>query len=292
MYRAKERGRDTYQLYTASMNSKALERLSLESGLRQALANDELVVYYQPLLDLKTGRIRGAEALLRWQHPGLGLLPPGEFISLAELSGLIVPIGQWVLRSACAQVRRWQEMGFGHMSVAVNLSARQFQQADLVRQVTEALDQTRIPPDALDLEITESNAMQNAEVSISTLQDLKGLGIRLSMDDFGTGYSSLNYLKRFPIDRIKIDQSFVRDVPGDSDDAAIAAAVIAMAHRLELTVVAEGVETQEQLAFLKQNQCDEMQGYLYSAPVSATEFEKLLRANRRLSRPSRTKVAR
>jgi diguanylate cyclase (GGDEF)-like protein/PAS domain S-box-containing protein len=295
MYRAKERGRDTYQLYTASMNSKALERLSLESRLRQALVNDELVIYYQPLLDLRTGRIRGAEALLRWQHPGLGLLPPAEFISLAELSGLIVPIGQWVLRSACAQVRRWQEMGFGQMSVAVNLSARQFQQADLVRHVTDALEQAKIPAASLDLEITESNAMQNAEVSISTLQDLKGLGIRLSMDDFGTGYSSLNYLKRFPIDRIKIDQSFVRDVPHDADDAAIAAAVIAMAHRLELTVVAEGVETEDQLAFLRQNQCDEMQGYLYSAPVSAEEFEKLLRANRRLSRPSRPsrpKVAR
>src|SRR5262249_12259584 len=183
---------------------KALERLSLESRLRQALANEELVIYYQPLLDLRTGRIRGAEALLRWQHPGLGLLPPGEFISLAELSGVIVPIGHWVLRSACSQVRRWQEMGFAHMTVAVNLSARQFQQADLVRQVIDAIEQTGITAASLDLEITESNAMQNAEVSIGTLQDLKGLGIQLSMDDFGTGYSSLNYLKRLPIDPIKI----------------------------------------------------------------------------------------
>src|SRR5262249_37537752 len=184
------------------------------------------------------------------------------------------------------------EMGFAHMSVAVNLSARQFQQPDLVRQVTDAIEQTGITAGSLDLEITESNAMQNADVSISTLQDLKGLGIRLSMDDFGTGYSSLNYLKRLPIDRIKIDQSFVRDVPNDAHDAAIAAAVIAMAHRLELTVVAEGVETEDQLAFLKQNQCDEMQGYLYSAPAPAEEFERLLRANRRLARPSKTRAVR
>ncbi|HEY6930408.1 MAG TPA: EAL domain-containing protein, partial [Thermoanaerobaculia bacterium] len=266
--------------------------LSLESRLRQALLNHELVVYYQPLLDLKTGRIRGAEALVRWKHPDLGLLLPSEFISLAELSGLIVPLGQQVLRDACVQVRAWQDMGFPDLSVAVNLSARQFQQADLLRDVTEALDAAHLAAEMLDLEITESNAMQNAELSISLLLELKKLGIRLSLDDFGTGYSSLNYLKRFPIDRIKIDQSFVRDVTRDAHDAAIASAVIAMAHRLELTVVAEGVETEEQLAFLRQNQCDEMQGYLFSAPVSGPEFEHLLRANRRLSRSPRPRAIR
>ncbi|HJW14232.1 MAG TPA: PAS domain S-box protein, partial [Thermoanaerobaculia bacterium] len=192
MYRAKEQGRDNYQLYAPGMNSRALERLSLESRLRQALQNRELVMHYQPLIDLATGRIRGAEALLRWQHPELGLIPPGDFISIAEISGLIVPIGQWVLRTACAQARVWHSGGYPHMSVAVNLSSRQFQQADLVFQVTEALQQADLPPEALDLEITESNAMQNAELSISALQDLKNLGVRLSMDDFGTGYSSLN----------------------------------------------------------------------------------------------------
>jgi diguanylate cyclase (GGDEF)-like protein/PAS domain S-box-containing protein len=282
MYRAKEQGRDTTRLYAPTMNTKALERLSLEGRLRQALPNDELVVHYQPLIDLATGRIRGAEALLRWQHPELGLVAPGDFIAIAEVSGLIVPIGQWVLRTACAQARAWQLQGHPKFSVAVNLSARQFQQADLVFQVTEALHQADLPAESLDLEITESNAMQNAELSIATLQDLKNLGVSLSMDDFGTGYSSLNYLKRFPIDRIKIDQSFVRDVNRDPDDAAIATAIIAMAHSLKLTAVAEGVETEEQLEFLLAQRCDEMQGYLFSRPVPAAEFEELLASNKSL----------
>jgi EAL domain-containing protein (putative c-di-GMP-specific phosphodiesterase class I) len=261
------------------MSSKALERLSLEGRLRQALQNDELVVHYQPLIALESNRIRGAEALLRWQHPELGLVAPGEFISLAELSGLIVPIGHWVLRTACAQARVWRDRGFPDFVVAVNLSPRQFQQADLVFQVTDALEHADLPASALDLEITESNAMQNAEVTISTLSDLKTLGVSISMDDFGTGYSSLNYLKRFPIDRIKIDQSFVRDVTRDPDDAAIAAAIIAMAHSLKLTVVAEGVETPAQLAFLREQRCDEMQGYLFSKPLPAAEFGALLEEN-------------
>jgi diguanylate cyclase (GGDEF)-like protein/PAS domain S-box-containing protein len=282
MYRAKEQGRDTARLYAPAMNTKALERLSLESRLRQALQNQELVVHYQALIDLATGRVRGAEALLRWQHPELGLVAPGEFIAIAEVSGLIVPIGQWVLRTACAQARAWQLQGHPRFSVAVNLSARQFQQADLVFQVTEALHEADLPAASLDLEITESNAMQNAELSIATLQDLKRLGVSLSMDDFGTGYSSLNYLKRFPIDRLKIDQSFVRDVNKDPDDAAIATAIIAMAHSLELTAVAEGVETEEQLEFLLAQRCDEMQGYLFSRPLPAAEFEELLASNRSL----------
>jgi EAL domain-containing protein (putative c-di-GMP-specific phosphodiesterase class I) len=290
MYRAKEQGRDNCQLYTPAMNSKALERLSLENRLRQAIHNDELVLQYQPLLDLESGRIRGAEALIRWQHPELGLLPPGEFISLAEVSGLIVPIGEWVLRTACAQARAWQLAGFPWLTVAVNLSARQFQQADLVHQVQEALRQSGLPAGSLDLEITESNAMQNAELSISALWDLKNLGVQISMDDFGTGYSSLNYLKRFPIDRLKIDQSFVRDVTADPDDAAIAGAIIAMAHSLQLTVVAEGVETEPQLAFLREHRCDEMQGFLFSRPVSAERFQELLVENRRQGATPRKKA--
>ncbi|HXM78361.1 MAG TPA: EAL domain-containing protein [Thermoanaerobaculia bacterium] len=287
MYRAKEQGRDNSQLYTAAMNSKALERLSLENRLRQAIQNEELVVYYQPIVDLETNRIRSAEALVRWQHPDLGLLPPLEFISLAEVSGLIVPIGEWVLETACSQVRVWHRNGFPEITVAVNLSARQFQQADLVSRIVEALRVSGLPPESLELEITESNAMQNAEISISTLQDLKNLGVHLSMDDFGTGYSSLNYLKRFPIDRLKIDQSFVRDVTHDPDDAAIASAMIAMAHNLHLSVVAEGVETEMQLAFLREQRCDEMQGYLFSPPVEPERFEELLRKNRK-SAPRRT----
>jgi diguanylate cyclase (GGDEF)-like protein/PAS domain S-box-containing protein len=290
MYRAKEQGRDNYQLYAPAMNSRALERLSLESRLRQALQNRDLVVYYQPLLDLSTGQIRGAEALLRWQHPELGLVMPADFISLAEVSGLIVPIGQWVLRTACVQASVWRKRGYP-LSVAVNLSSRQFQQADLVFQVAEALQEAKLPAASLDLEITESNAMQNAELSISSLWDLKNLGVSLSMDDFGTGYSSLNYLKRFPIDRIKIDHSFVHDVTRDPDDAAIAAAIIAMAHSLKLTAVAEGVETEAQLEFLRAQKCDEMQGYLFSPPVPADRFEEFLESSKTLALP-RSRVAR
>ena len=260
------------------VGAEELHVRELRAQVTEAIS-DELVVHYQPLISLESNQIRGAEALLRWQHPELGLVAPGEFISLAELSGLIVPIGQWVLRTACAQARLWRDRGFPDFAVAVNLSSRQFQQADLVFQVTDALERADLPASALDLEITESNAMQNAEVTISTLSDLKTLGVSLSMDDFGTGYSSLNYLKRFPIDRIKIDQSFVRDVTRDADDAAIAAAIIAMAHSLKLTVVAEGVETLAQLAFLREQRCDEMQGYLFSKPLPAIEFEALLEEN-------------
>ncbi|HEY1252736.1 MAG TPA: EAL domain-containing protein [Thermoanaerobaculia bacterium] len=276
MYRAKEQGRDNYQLYTPAMNAKAIERLSLESRLRQAVANDELELHFQPFFDLKTAEVLGAEALLRWRHPELGLIPPGEFIPIAELSGLIVPIGEWVLRTACAEARKWHENGYPAMTVSVNLSSRQFQQTDLVSQVTHALEETGLEADKLDLEITESNAMQNAEHSINTLWGLKKQGVRISMDDFGTGYSSLNYLKRFPIDRIKLDQSFVRDLPGDKDDAAIAMAVIAMGRSLELVVIAEGVETEEQLRFLSNHHCDQLQGFLLSRPLPPEAFAKFL----------------
>ena len=294
MYRAKEQGRDNYQLYTPAMNAKAIERLSLESRLRQAVANDELELHFQPFIDLNTAEVLGAEALLRWRHPELGMIAPGEFIPIAELSGLIVPIGEWVLRTACAEARKWHEKGFPKLTVSVNLSSRQFQQTDLVRQVTDALAETGLDADKLDLEITESNAMQNAEHSINTLWGLKKQGVRISMDDFGTGYSSLNYLKRFPIDRIKLDQSFVRDLPGDKDDAAIAMAVIAMGRSLELVVIAEGVETEEQLRFLKDRDCDQLQGFLFSRPLPAEAFQSFLtdslgpRAEEERSRFART----
>jgi diguanylate cyclase (GGDEF)-like protein/PAS domain S-box-containing protein len=275
MYRAKEQGRDNYQLYAPAMNARAVERLLLESRLRPALNNGELTVHYQPVVDLRNGRIAGAEALLRWAHPDLGLVPPARFIPIAEMSGLIVPIGSWVLREACARAREWQREWPG-LTVSVNLSSRQFQQADLVADVRRALKETGLDPGSLDLEITESSAMQNAEQSIATLSDLKELGVGISMDDFGTGYSSLAYLKRFPIDKIKVDQSFIRDIPDDSDDAAIVTAIIAMARSLQLVVVAEGVETEEQIDFLKQHGCDRMQGFVMSRAVPPAEFARIV----------------
>jgi len=276
LYRAKEEGRDNYQLYAPAMNARAIQNLTLENRLRQALPNEELILHYQPIVDVQSGQVSGAEALLRWQHPELGLLPPGEFISLAEVTGLIIPIGHWVLKTACEQIREWHAMGYPHLSVSVNLSPRQFQQAKLVSQVSDSLEASGIDAGSLDLEITESSAMQNAELTINTLLELKGLGVGISLDDFGTGHSSLNYLKRFPIDRVKLDQSFVRDMTRNSEDATIVQAVISMAHALKLVVVAEGVETRDQLAFLQQHGCDQMQGFLFSRPVEPAEFRKLL----------------
>ena len=276
MYRAKEQGRDNFQLYAPAMNARAADRLSLENRLRKALQNDELLLHYQPIVDLRNGRVRGAEALLRWQHPERGLLPPAEFISLAEVSGLISPIGRWVLETACKQARDWQILGNPRFTVSVNLSPRQFLQTDLVSQVEEALSSSGLDAGSLDLEITESNAMENAEVTVNTLWELRRLGVGISMDDFGTGYSSLNYLKRFPIDRVKLDRSFVRDVVTNPEDAAIVRAVISMAHTLRLVVAAEGVENEDQLAFLRDHRCDEMQGFLFSPPVEPLEFQKLL----------------
>ncbi len=276
MYRAKEQGGDTYQLYAPAMNARALERLALENTLRRALLNNELVLHYQPLIDLRTKSVAGVEALIRWQHPEKGLLSPAHFISVAEVSGLIVPIGQWVLLTACRQMRAWQKRTGQKVSISVNLSARQFQQPDLVEKIQAALEETGIPPSSLELEITESNAMQNAENTIHLLRELKALGVSIAMDDFGTGYSSLNYLKRFPIDTLKLDKMFVQDIATDKSDAAIVSAVIAMAHSLELEVVAEGVETEEQLAFLQEQNCDRIQGYLFSAPLTADELEDYL----------------
>ena len=282
MYRAKEQGRDHYQLYTHAMNERAVERLALEGALRKALARGELALYYQPLLDLATGRVHGVEALLRWAHPEKGLVAPGEFLHLAEVTSLMGPIGRWTLRTACTQARAWQEAGLPGLSVAVNLSARQLQQPDLVEQVKRALDESGLPARGLDLEVTESHAMQNADATIHTLRELKGLGVRISIDDFGIGYSSLSYLKRLPIDTLKIDQSFVRDITTDPDDAAIATAIIALAHTLKLQVVAEGVESQEQLSFLAARHCDRMQGFLFSRPLAAPECGEFLSRSRRI----------
>ena len=273
MYRAKEQGRDNYQLYAPAMNAQAVERLALENMLRKALANEELVVHYQPIMDARSRAIVGLEALVRWHHPELGLLSPAHFISVAEVSGLIVPLGEWVMRTACRQVKAWHKRLDYDLTVSINLSARQFQQPDLVETVARIIAETGIDPGCVELEITESNAMQNAENTIYTLRELKTVGVGISMDDFGTGYSSLNYLKRFPIDTLKLDQSFVRDVTTDASDAAIVSAVILMAHSLDLRVIAEGVETEEQLAFLQHQGCDKIQGFLFSVPLAAEDLE-------------------
>jgi diguanylate cyclase (GGDEF)-like protein len=271
MYRAKEQGRDSHRLYAPPMNEMATERLALENALRRALANDELVLHYQPVVEIGTGRLHGVEALLRWRHPEKGLLWPSDFLALAEATGLIVPIGPWVLRTACAQARDWHAQDLRELRVAVNLSARQFQQPDLAEHVRRALRETALPPHCLELEITETNAMQNTEATLRTFAELKALGVRISIDDFGIGYSSLGTLKRLPIDTIKIDRSFIRDITTDPDDAAIVTAVIAMAHTLKLRVVAEGVDTEEQLTFLRGYGCDLMQGHLFGPAAPAEE---------------------
>ena len=277
MYRAKEQGRDQFQLYAPAMNAQAIERMGLEHGLRKALALEQLVIHYQPIVDVATGSIHGTEALLRWRHPELGLVPPDDFIELAELTGLITPMGPWILHEACNRTRAWQRGTQFYFSVAVNLSARQFLGRDLVDDVKTALKDTGLEARYLELEITEGVAMHSAENTLRTLTELKALGVRIAIDDFGTGYSSLAYLKKFPIDTLKIDQSFVRDIGRGVQDSAIAAAVIAMAHGLGLTVVAEGVEREEQLAFLRRQRCDQYQGFLFSRPLAPEELQSLLR---------------
>lgn len=276
LYRAREHGGNNYQFYTADMNAKAMKRLTLESSLRRALERNEFEVYYQPVLDTNTRKIIGMESLLRWHHPELGIVQPEEFIPLAEDAGMIVPIGEWVLRTACAQSKSWQEAGFAPLCLAVNLSARQFQQPNLTEVVVRILQETGLNPHDLELELTESSIMKNAESAVRTLTDLKEMGVKIAIDDFGTGYSSLGYLKRLPIDTLKIDQSFVRDLTTDPDDAALVMTIITLGHNLRLKVIAEGVETEEQQRFLYLLRCDEWQGYLFSKPVPFAAFEKLL----------------
>ena len=276
MYQAKEQGRDNYQLFNAFVNARALHRIALEHGLRKAMMNNELAVHYQPIFDLRSGRISGMEALLRWTHPEMGAITPAVFIPIAEATGMMVPIGMWCLRTACAQAKAWHDAGHRNLSLAVNLSVTQLLQPDLVERVRETLVETGLPARLLELEITESGAMQSPEISVKVLYELKKLGIRISLDDFGTGHSSLSYLKRFPVDTLKIDQSFVRDINVDPDSAAIVTAIIAMAHSLRLKVIAEGVELTEQANFLKRYSCDQMQGYLIKPPVPAEQFLELI----------------
>ena len=277
MYRAKEQGKNNYQFYSALMNIHTVERLALESGLRRALERNEFLLYYQPRVDIGSGRITGMEALVRWQRPGQELIAPAQFIALAEETGLIVPIGEWVLRTACARNKSWQKQGQPALRIAVNLSARQFAHANLLHDVARVLNETGLDPAALEFEITESMVMHDPERAVKLLSRLKHMGIHLTIDGFGTGYSSLSYLKRFPLDSVKIDRCFIRDIPGDAGDAAITRAIIAMAHSLRLKVIAEGVETQAQLDFLREHGCDEMQGYHFSEPLPEDAFLRLLR---------------
>jgi len=279
MYRAKDLGRNNYQFYSAQMNKHTFERLAMESSLRRAVERNEFLLHYQPKLDLRTGAIAGVEALVRWQHPDWGMVSPAQFIPLAEETGLIVQIGEWVLKTACEQNKRWRDQGIPPMRVAVNLSARQFTQKTLLSDVARIIAQSGLTPDCLELEITESLVMTNPEHATETLHKLKAMGISLSIDDFGTGYSSLAYLKRFPIDCVKIDRSFIKDIPTEADDMAITKGVIALGHSLRLKVVAEGVETVEQQDFLRSNGCDEMQGYLFSKPLPAEEVMTLLKTH-------------
>jgi len=278
MYRAKEQGKNNAQFYAPTMNIHSVQRLTLESGLRRALERGEFLLHYQPKVDIASGRVTGMEALVRWKRPDSGMVSPADFIPLAEETGLIVAIGEWVLKEACEYNRAFHELGRPPLRVAVNLSARQFAQTSLVSDVARILDLTGLQPAALDLEITESMVMGNPEQAIQTLRQLKSMGISLSIDDFGTGYSSLGYLKRFPIDHIKIDRSFVKDIPEDNDDATITRTIIAMAHNLRLKVIAEGVETEAQLDFLREHGCDEMQGYYFSRPLPGSDFVALLQA--------------
>lgn len=282
MRRAKNLGRNSYQLYTPAMNTRSYERLTLENDLRKAIGREEFTVHYQPKLSITTGAVTGMEALVRWSHPAHGMVSPMQFIPLAEETGLIGAIGEFVLTESLDQMKKWVSRGHDDISVAVNLSAAQFRDKGLLKTIRETLDRTGVAPSRLDLEITESMVMGDVNVAISTLMSLREMGVKISMDDFGTGYSSLSYLKRFPIHRLKVDRSFIRDIPINEDDVAITAAIISMAHSLNLKVVAEGVETAEQLEFLRVNSCDELQGYFFSPPVPSAEMTKILASGRTL----------
>ena len=280
MYRAKAGGRNGVQFYAPHMNAQAVDRLALESALRQALQEGQFELHFQPQIDLASGRVVGTEALIRWRHPSMGTVRPDRFIALAEETGLIVPIGVWVLQTACRQNRRWQRDGLGPLRIAVNLSARQFAEPDLLATVERVLLETGLPPASLEIELTESMMMADVEAAIHTMECLKRMGVKLSIDDFGTGYSSLQYLKRLPVDVLKIDRSFVQDMLGSADGAALVEAIISLAHGLRMHVIAEGVETIEQLDFLRGSGCDEVQGYVYSRPQTGERIELLLRAGR------------
>jgi diguanylate cyclase (GGDEF)-like protein len=273
--RAKKQSDQNYQFYAPEMNAHALKHLSLETSLRRAVENQEFTNYYQPVVNLAAGAIVGAEALVRWNHPELGIVPPARFVSLAEDTGLIVDIGDFVMRTACTQARAWQDQGLGRLSVAVNVSASRFQQADFLDQLVQTLSDTRLDPVCLELELTETSIVKKGEAAASLLKKIRELGVKVSIDDFGTGYSSLSYLKRLPIDTVKLDRSFVNDATRDPDDAALVMAIITLAHNLKLKVIAEGVETDEQVNFLRLLRCDEGQGYLFGKPLPVEGFEAL-----------------
>jgi diguanylate cyclase (GGDEF)-like protein len=276
MYRAKELGRNNYQFYTPDMNARTHELLLLETDLRKALEQAQLILHYQPQLDLATGRLIGMEALVRWQHPEKGLIPPAEFISLAEETGLIVPLGEWVLKTACAQNKEWQERGFTPLRMAVNVSARQFRQSGLTDTVNGILTETGLEPEWLELEITESTVMKNINSAIMTMNNLHRQGVKLAIDDFGTGYSSLSYLKRFPVSRLKIDRSFITDIATNANDSSIAKSIIALANTMNMEVLAEGIETTEQLQLLQEMGSQYGQGFLFSQPTTAENLTPVL----------------
>ncbi|ACH38524.1 response receiver sensor diguanylate cyclase/phosphodiesterase, PAS domain-containing [Citrifermentans bemidjiense Bem] len=275
MYQAKEQGRNGYQIYDESMNAKALERIILESQLHKALKEEEFIVYYQPQVSNQSGRVVGIEALVRWNSKELGLVEPGRFLPLAEEIGLVIQIDQWVMREACRQHKLWLDAGFPPVTLAINISGQQFMKNELLETVTSVLKESGLDPGLLELELTEGVLMAHTERTVKTLQALKGMGVRLAIDDFGTGFSSLSYLKRFPLDVLKIDRTFINDITTDPDDAAITLATIEMAHTMKLKVIAEGVETKPQLDFLTKNGCDMYQGYLFSKPVPSTELPRL-----------------
>ncbi|HUL12381.1 MAG TPA: EAL domain-containing protein [Methylococcaceae bacterium] len=278
MYYAKERGKNTYQFFQPAMRGKALQRLNMENSLRRALEKNEFILHYQPQLDLDSGQIIGAEALLRWLHPDLGTVGPSDFIPLAEETGLIVPLGEWALRTACAQAVAWQAEGLGPIAIAVNLSGRQFKDENLVENLLRIVREAGLDPGLLDLELTESTLMDGSLANMEKLTALRDAGIRFSIDDFGTGYSSMSYLKRFPLNTLKIDRSFVDGIPENHEDVAITTAIIALAQSLNMRVIAEGVETREQADFLKRKGCPHVQGHFFSRPLSAAEFTLLTRS--------------
>ena len=273
LYRAKKLGGDNYQFYAADMNAMALKRLALETSMRRAIQNDEFITYYQPVVNLASSEVVGFEALVRWQHPELGMLPPGKFIGLAEDTGLILDISAFVMRAACTQTRAWHDSGLGRLRIAVNVSARHFQQRDFLERLVKILDDTRLDPTCLELELTETSIMENTESAVKLLTQIRKLGVKVAIDDFGTGYSSLSYLKHLPIDTVKLDRSFVKGATTDPDDAALVMAIVTLAHHLKLRVIAEGVETDEQVAFLRLLRCDEAQGFLFGKPMPPEAFE-------------------
>jgi EAL domain-containing protein (putative c-di-GMP-specific phosphodiesterase class I) len=282
MYQAKDSGRNTYHIYSRELTDKAVKRVSLVSALHDSLARHELMLHYQPQFDLRTGQVCGVEALIRWQRPESGLVPPAEFINVAEETGIIVPIGEWVLREACRQMKAWQDGGLlaSDMPISVNISGRQFDQGNLIGMVTAALRDNDLPPDCLELEITESTMMRSTERSSAVLKELRALGTKLAIDDFGVGYSSLAYLKRLPITRLKIDRGFITEIPRDPDDVAIARAIIALGRALSLDVLAEGVETEQQKTFLLHEGCHTGQGFAFARPMPVPELEPFLTRSR------------